>query len=64
MWTVADSNAFDFPNRIVEFREPVGARHPLPKEADPVDYSSHLSSNNENSVLDILERQTVVLVKF
>jgi hypothetical protein len=61
LWTVLNPDEFIFPHEVVVFSQPMGAKHPLPKEAEPVDYVSQLSATNEDCLIDIIVRPTDTL---
>jgi hypothetical protein len=44
--TVSNPEEFIFPHAVIVFSQPMGAKHPLPKEAEPVEYFSQLSAES------------------
>jgi len=56
LWTVSYPDEFIFPHEVIVFSQHIGAKHPLPKEAEPVDYFSQLSTTNEDCLIDIIVR--------
>jgi len=51
LWTVSNPDEFIFPHEVIVFSQPMGAKHPLPKEAEPVKYASQLSATNEDCLI-------------
>jgi len=54
--TVSNPDEFIFPHEVIVFSQHMGAKHPLPKQAEPVDYFSQLSATNEDCFVDIIVR--------
>ena len=48
LWTVSNPDELIFPHAIIVFSQPMGVKHPLSKEAEPVEYFSQLSATNED----------------
>jgi hypothetical protein len=48
LWTVSNPDELIFPHAIIVFSQPMGAKHPLSKESEPVEYFSQLSATNED----------------
>jgi hypothetical protein len=40
LWTASNPDEFIFPHADIVFSQPMGAKHPLSKEAEPVEYFS------------------------
>ena len=58
LWTVSNPNEFIFPHEVIVFSQHMGTKHPLTKEAEPVDYFSQLSTTNTDCLIDIIVRET------
>jgi hypothetical protein len=54
--TVSNPDEFIFPHAVIVFSQPMGAKHPLPKEAEPVEYFSQLSAESlfDMVLMDVL----------
>jgi hypothetical protein len=51
LWTVSNPDEFIFPHEVIVFSQPMGAKHPLPKDAESVEYFSQLSATNEDCLI-------------
>jgi hypothetical protein len=51
LWTVSNPDEFIFPHEVIVFSQTMGAKHPLPKEAEPVEKFSQLSATNEDCLI-------------
>ena len=58
LWIVSNLNEFIFPHEVIVFSQHMGTKHPLTKEAEPVDYFSQLSTTNTDCLIDIIVRET------
>ena len=55
LWTVSNPDEFIFPHAVIVFSQPMGAKRPLPKEAEPVEYFLRCSATNEDCFNILLE---------
>ena len=51
LWTVSNPDEFIFPHAVIVFSQPMGAKRPLPKEAEPVEYFLRCSATNEDCLI-------------
>ena len=58
LWTVQNSDRFEFPHDIEPFEESSGPVNPPVRTSEPLEYFQWLSSDDNISIIDILVEET------
>jgi hypothetical protein len=59
LWTVQNSDRFEFPHDIEPFEESNGPVNPPVRTSEPLEYFQWLSSDDNISIIDILVEETL-----